>query len=278
MHARSALPRRMVLAVAAGGLAAALLTVPSASAAAAHDEASATAKPTIVLVHGGFADASGWNGVIPRLQEKGYPVVAPANPLRGLPTDAPYIASVLKSIEGPIVLVGHSYGGAVITNAAVGISNVKALVYVAGMVPDEGETLAELFAKYPTSQIPDSIREVPFTNADGSTGIDLYLKPDKFRSTFAADLPASTTRLMQAGQRPFAASSYTDKTKGAAWRTIPSWAVMSTQDKAIPPALQRFFFKRARARITEVATSHVPMISQPSVVTRVIQEAARAVD
>ncbi|MET8050744.1 alpha/beta hydrolase [Streptosporangium sp. NPDC005286] len=277
MNRPTALPRRVMLAVAAGGLAAALLTVPSAAAASAHADTSSTAKPTIVLVHGGFADASNWNGVIPRLQEKGYPVLAPANPLRGLPTDAPYIASVLKSIEGPIVLVAHSYGGAVITNAAVGIPNVKALVYIAAMAPDEGETLAELFAKFPGSQIPDAVREVPFTGPDGSTGIDLYLKPDKFRSAFAADLPVSTTRLMQAGQRPFAASSYTDKTTGAAWRTIPSWALVATKDKAIPPALERFFYKRAKSQVYETAASHVPMISQPGLVTRIIQDAARAV-
>ncbi|WP_433347079.1 alpha/beta fold hydrolase [Microtetraspora malaysiensis] len=278
MYRPTALPRRIVLAAAAGGLAAALLTVPAASAATAHDDTSSTAKPTIVLVHGGFADSSGWNGVISRLQDKGYPVIAPANPLRGLPTDAPYIASVLKSIQGPIVLVAHSYGGAVITNAAVGISNVKALVYIAAMVPDEGETLNDLFAKYPGSQIPDAVRQVPFANPDGSTGIDLYLKPDKFRSAFAADLPEATTRLMQAGQRPFAASSYTDKTTGAAWHTIPSWALVATQDKAIPPALERFFYKRAKSHLYEVAASHVPMISHPSLVTRIIQDAANAVD
>ncbi|WP_433432435.1 alpha/beta hydrolase [Nonomuraea sp. CA-141351] len=276
MNRPTALPRRAAFAAAAGSLAAALLPVPAASAAPAHDDASSTVKPTIVLVHGGFADASNWNGVISRLQEKGYPVMAPANPLRGLPIDAPYIASFLKSIEGPIVLVGHSYGGAVITNAAVGIPNVKALVYVAAFVPDEGEQLGVLINKYPGTQIPDAVQEVPYPNPDGTTGTDLYLRADKFRSAFAADLPVSTTRLMQAGQRPFSASSFTDKTTGAAWRTIPSWGLVATQDKAIPPQLERFMYKRAGSHTTEVAASHVPMISQPGLVTRLIQDAARA--
>ncbi|MEU7899673.1 alpha/beta hydrolase [Nonomuraea sp. NPDC049152] len=276
MNVRLALPRRMVLVAAAGGLAAALLAVPSA--ASAHDDASAKAKPTIVLVHGGFADASNWNGVIARLQRDGYKTIAPANPLRGIPTDAAYISSVLKSIHGPIVLVAHSYGGAVITNAAVGVDNVKALVYIAAMAPDEGEKLVDLFGKFPGSQIPDSVREVPYTNADGSTGIDLYLEPDKFRAAFAADLPVSTTRLMQATQRPFAASSYTDTTTGAAWRTIPSWALVATEDKAIPPTLERFFYKRAKSHVYEAkGASHVPMISMPGLVTRIIQDAAGSV-
>ncbi|MEZ0071246.1 alpha/beta fold hydrolase [Planotetraspora sp. GP83] len=276
MNARSALPRRMVLAVAAGGLAAALLTVPSASATAAHEGASPTAKPTIVLVHGGFADGSNWNGVISRLQHDGYQTIAPANPLRGLPTDAPYIASVLKSIDGPIVLVGHSYGGAVITNAAADNPNVKALVYIAAFVPDEGEQLGVLINKYPGTQIPAAVQEVPYANPDGTTGTDLYLRADKFRAAFAADLPASTTRLMQATQRPFSASSFTDVTKAAAWHSIPSWGLVATQDKAIPPALERFFYERAKAHVVEVAASHVAMISHPGTTTRLIEDAARA--
>ncbi|MFI9560293.1 alpha/beta fold hydrolase [Nonomuraea endophytica] len=275
MNRPTALPRRLAFAAVAGGLAAALLAVPSATAAST----ASAAKPTVVLVHGGFADASGWNSVIERLQRDGYKTIAPANPLRGIPTDAAYINSVLKSVEGPIVLVAHSYGGAVITNAAVGVENVKALVYIAAMAPDEGEKLIDLFGKFPGSQIPDSVREVPYANADGSTGVDLYLKPDKFRAAFAADLPVSTTRLMQATQRPFAASSYTDVTAGAAWRTIPSWALVATEDKAIPPALERFFYKRAKSKVYEAkGASHVPMMSQPGLVTRVIKDAIHAVD
>ncbi|MFI6317449.1 alpha/beta fold hydrolase [Nonomuraea sp. NPDC050556] len=267
---KSASPRRLLLTSAAAGLAAALLAVPSASSAAS---AEGGVKPTIVLVHGGFADASGWTDVIERLQADGYKTIAPANPLRGLPVDAPYITSVLKSIEGPIVLVGHSYGGAVITNAAVGVDNVKALVYIAAFVPDEGEQLGALINKYPGTEIPASVKEVPYPG-----GVDLYLRPDRFRAAFAADLPASTTRLMQATQRPFAASSFTDTTTGAAWHTIPSWALVAKEDKAIPPALERYMYKRARSTVYETAASHVPMMSQPRLVTRIIKDAAQAVD
>ncbi|WP_433258508.1 alpha/beta fold hydrolase [Streptosporangium sp. CA-135522] len=207
--------------------------MPSASATAADHAADHGAEPTIVLVHGGFADASGWNAVIERLQHDGYTTIAPANPLRGPPADAPYIKSVLKSIDGPVVLVGHSYGGAVITNAAAGLDNVKALVYIAAFASDKSEQLGVLINKYPGTQIPTAVKEVPYPG-----GVDLYLRPDAFRAAFAADLPVSTTRLMQATQRPFAASSFTDTTTGAAWHTIPSWAPVATQDKAVPPALE----------------------------------------
>ncbi|MHA5053754.1 alpha/beta hydrolase [Streptomyces sp. SD15] len=229
-------------------------------------------------MHGGFADASAsWSGVIKQLQKDGYPVVAPANPLRGLPTDVPYLASVLKSVKGPIILAGHSYGGAVITNAAAGNANVKALVYVAAFVPDKGEQLGELINKFPGTEIPDAVDAVPFPNPDGSTGSDLYLKADKFRSAFAADLPVSVTNVMHAAQRPFSASSFTDVTAAAAWRTIPSWGVVATSDKAIPPALQRFEYQRANARGTvEVSgASHSVMISHPDAVTQLIKRADR---
>ncbi|MFD7490078.1 alpha/beta hydrolase [Streptomyces mirabilis] len=176
-----------------------------------------------------------------------HPTLAPANPLRSLPTDAAYLASVLASISGPIVLVGHSYGGAVITNAAAGIPNVKALVYIAAFVPDKGEQLGVLINKYPGSIIQPATRPVPYPGPDGTTGTDLYLEAGSFRAVFAADLPAATTRLMHATQRPFSAACFTDVTTSAAWHTIPSWALMSEADKAIPPALQRFFYQRAGA-------------------------------
>ncbi|MFB6808499.1 alpha/beta hydrolase [Streptomyces sp. NPDC056387] len=203
---------------------------------------------------------------------------APANPLRGLPTDVPYTASVLRSIDGPIVPVGHSYGGAVITNAAAGIPNVKALVYIAAFAPDEGEQLGVLINKYPGSIIQAATRAVPYANPDGTTGTDLYLRTDGFRAAFAADLPLATTRLMQATQRPFSASSFTDTTTAAAWRTIPSWGLVAGKDKAIPPALERFFYRRAGAcEIVEVpGASHVPMISHPGVTARLIEKAAAA--
>ncbi|MCX5561618.1 alpha/beta fold hydrolase [Streptomyces sp. NBC_00038] len=276
MSARPTFTRRRAIATGAAAATATLLT-PAVSSAAAADQSTSGAKPTIVLVHGGFADASGWNDVISKLQYKGYETIAPANPLRGLPTDAPYIASVLASISGPIVLVGHSYGGAVITNAAAGNPNVKALVFIAAFAPDKGEQLGVLLNTYPGSLIGDSVQGVPFTNPDGSAGTDLYLRADAFRSAFAADLPLATTRLMQATQRPFSASSLTDVTQAAAWRTIPSWGMVATEDKAIPPALERFFYKRANSHVVEVSgASHVPMISHPAATTRLIESAVRA--
>lgn len=277
MHIRRMFTSRRVLTstAALAATAAVLAPLTSTATAAAHTESAV--KPTIVLVHGGFADASCWNGVIKRLQHDGYKTIAPANPLRGLPTDAPYLASVLKSIKGPIVLVGHSYGGAVITNAAADDPNVKALVYVAAFVPDKGEQLGTLINKFPGSIIQAATQPVPYPNPDGTTGTDLYLRPDGFRAAFAADLPVTTTRLMQAEQRPFSASSFTDVTTAAAWRTIPSWGLVADSDKAIPPALERWFYQRAGAReIVDVPrASHVVMISRPGVTTHLIEDAAK---
>ncbi|MEU3302492.1 alpha/beta hydrolase [Streptomyces sp. NPDC006678] len=237
----------------------------------------AAPKPTVVLVHGGFADASNWNGVITELQKDGYTVAAPANPLRGLPTDSAYLASFLTSVKGPIVLVGHSYGGAVITNAAAGNPQVKALVYVAAFVPDEGETLGRLIQKYPGSEIQAALTPVPYTNADGTTGEDLYLRPDRFRDVFAADVPLRNTRVMAAGQRPFSATAFTDTTTAAAWRTIPSWGLVATADKAIPPALERFEYRRAHSRVVEVrGASHAVPVSHPVTVANLIEDASRS--
>lgn len=180
--------RALVSGVAVAATAAMVGPAGSTAAAADHTKAQSKAKPTIVLVHGGFADASGWNGVIERLQHDGYKTIAPANPLRGIPTDAAYIASFLASIEGPIVLVGHSYGGAVITNAAAGNPDVKALVYVAAFAPDKGEQLGVLLNKYPGSLIGSFVQGAPYPNPDGTTGTDLSLRADKFPAAFAAEL------------------------------------------------------------------------------------------
>jgi pimeloyl-ACP methyl ester carboxylesterase len=272
--------RRRQVAVAAGvfALGAAFLA-PAASATVLQKTSSSasTPKPTVVLVHGGFADASNWNGVVKRLQRDGYPVIAPANPLRGLANDSGYISSVLKSVKGPIVMVGHSYGGAVITNAAAHNPNVKALVYIAAFVPDKGEKLGELINKYPGSEIQAALNEVPYPNPDGTTGTDLYLQADQFRRVFAADLPESTTRLMQAEQRPFSAVSFEEPTQEAAWRDIPSFGLVAGADKSIPPALERFEYKRANATTVEIpGASHVAMISHPSATTDLIERAAKA--
>ena len=244
----------------------------------AQSGSAARVKPTIVLVHGGWADSSGWNGEISRLQKDGYAVLAPANPLRGLSSDAAYLRSVLQSIDGPIVLVGHSYGGAVISNAAVGVSTVRALVYIAAFAPDTGESLAQLVTMNPGTHItPDALDNRLYPLPDGTTGTDLYIKASVFRDAFAADLPVGTTRLMQATQRPFSVAAFTEPSGPPAWKTIPSWYLVATDDHAIPPATERFMAQRAGAYTTEVAASHVPMMSQPSVTTDLIVRAARAV-
>ena len=274
--------RRQVL---AGGAAlaasAALLATTEGTAAAAAPTASGKEKPkmkpTIVLVHGGYADSSCWNATIQELQSKGYTTVCGSNPLRGIPTDAPYIGSLLDSISGPIVLVAHSMGGTVITNAAAGKNNVKALVYIAAFVPDVGETQGELIAKFPGSEVEAVSVPVPYTKADGTTGIDLYLSKDG-QAAFAADIRTDAFRVLQATQRPFDADSFVFPTTAAAWKTIPSWGLVAGQDKAIPPACERWMYSRAHARkVVEVPnSSHVAMISHPRIVADLIDDAARA--
>ncbi|WP_435186200.1 alpha/beta fold hydrolase [Streptomyces sp. bgisy126] len=271
------LSRRRIATVAAFGMATcAVAAVPSAAIAADRGAAAGgdkEAKPTVVLVHGAFADASGWNAVAERLLDAGYKVVAPPNPLRGLSNDAASVAGVLKSINGPIVLAGHSYGGAVITQAAAGNPDVKALVYVSAFMPDVGESPAELSMKFAGSELGPALTPVPY--ADG-TGTDLYIRTDKFRSVFAADLPESQTRLMAATQRPVAQAGFAEKATAAAWKSIPSWFVVSKNDKAIAPDLERFEAKRAKSHTVEIDSSHVSMMSHPDVVTQQIRDAAGA--
>jgi pimeloyl-ACP methyl ester carboxylesterase len=235
-------------------------------------------KPTIVLVHGGWADSSGWNKEITRLQERGYSVIAPANPLRGLAFDADYVRSVLKTIDGPIVLVGHSYGGAVISNAAVGVTNVKVLVYIAGFAPDKGESLVQLVTKNPGTGIgKTTLLPRPYPLPGGGQGTDLYLTQEGFETAFAGDLPKRLADQMWAEQRPFSQEAFESTSGEPAWKTIPSWYLVATQDHAIPPATQRFMANRANATTVEVKASHVPMISRPAVTTRLILTAANAV-
>ncbi|MEV6296283.1 alpha/beta hydrolase [Streptomyces sp. NPDC051896] len=232
-------------------------------------------KPTIVLVHGAFADASSWNGVVQRLQQNGYTVDAPANPLRGIPQDSAYLASFLKSVKGPIVLVGHSYGGEVISQAAAGNDNVKALVYINAIMPDSGESFASLSAKFPAAPLTKALKQVPFSNGDGTTGTDVYVQADKLHQVFAADLPTSQTNLMGATQRPIALSAFADKLTGAAWRNKPVYVLVGRQDQAINPALELFEAKRANARKTvEINSSHVSLVSHPQEVKNLIVDAA----
>ncbi|MBV9358418.1 MAG: alpha/beta hydrolase [Chloroflexi bacterium] len=230
--------------------------------------------PTIVLVHGAWADASSWDPVAQRLQREGHTVVAPANPLRGLTSDSAYIASVLTALPGPIVLVGHSYGGAVITSAATGNTNVRALVYIAAFIPDAGETLIELL-KFPGSLIvvpPSDNATVTARPFPG--GVDFYVKADSFRQIFAADLPAEKTALMEAAQRPLAAAAFAEAAGPPAWKSIPTWALVATQDNTIGTANTRFMANRAAPSHTvEIAASHVAMLSQPQAVVDLIGEA-----
>ena len=246
------------------------------TANAAADKADRSLKPTIVLEHGAFADASSWDGVIKDLRHDGYPVVAAANPLRSPASDAASLRALLDHIKGPVILVGHSYGGSVISEAAVGDANVKALVYVAAFLPEPGETALQLTNQFPGSTLPGTLDPVPFTNADGSTGTDLYIQQDKFRHQFAADVPADQAALMAATQRPIAQAALTEKATVAAWQTIPSWDIVTTEDLNIPAAAQEFMAQRAHAHVTEIAASHSVAVSHPDAVSDVIEKAARA--
>ena len=232
------------------------------------------AKPTVVLVHGAFADSSSWNGVIAALQAKGYPVVAAANPLRSVAADAAYVSDVVAGIDGPVVLVGHSYGGQVITNAANGNDNVKSLVYVAAFAPEAGEAVAELAAKFPGGTLGEALAE-PVKLASG--GVDLYIDQSKFRTQFAHDVPVAQAALMAAGQRPITEAALTDKSGDPAWKRVPSWFVYGDGDKNIPAAALQFMADRAGSRRTVVVdgASHVVMVSKPEVVADLIDQAAR---
>jgi pimeloyl-ACP methyl ester carboxylesterase len=233
-------------------------------------------KPTVVLVHGAFADASTWTSVIDQLQKAGYPVVAPANPLRGPISDSAYTASVLDTLSGPLILVGHSYGGIVITNAAAMTHNaphVKALVYVAALIPDVGEDAQGLQA---TGSLigPSTLLVRPCPAGSCAAGQDAYIDPTHFREVMAGDLPDDKTRLLAASQRPVAVNAFSDKTEFAAWHTVPSLAIVSTEDNAVGTANERYMAQRAHAEITEVDASHLVMISHPDAVVAVIESAA----
>ncbi|MER5642402.1 alpha/beta hydrolase [Kitasatospora sp. NPDC002227] len=246
---------------------------PAAASAAVPDRAP---KPTVVLEHGAFADGSSWAGVIAELRRGGYPVVAAADPLRGPASDAAALRSVIDHLKGPVVLVGHSYGGSVISEAAVGEPRVRALVYVAAFLPAPGESALQLTERFPGSTLPAALDQVPFTNPDGSTGTDLYIRQDKFRAQFAADVPADRAASAAAAQRPIAQAALTERATAAAWQTVPSWDIVTTEDRNIPAAAQRFMAARAHARTTEVAASHSVALSHPALVAAVIDQAARA--
>lgn len=235
-------------------------------------------EPTIVLVHGAFADASSWSGVVERLLQGGHHVVAPANPLRGLTADSAYIGSVLDQIDGPVLLVGHSYGGAVNTNAASRAKNVVGLVFVAAFALDEGETLGAVAAGSKDSILNSALLQRTYpTGKDGETAPEFYVDPARFKDAFAADVPDPRCAVMAATQRPIAAAAFSDASGPAAWKTIPSWAVVAAGDKAAGADLIRSEAQRAKAKITEIKGSHVIMVSQPQAVTDVILEALQSV-
>jgi pimeloyl-ACP methyl ester carboxylesterase len=234
---------------------------------------------TVVLVHGAFADASSWNGVVERLQAAGLQVMAPANPLRGISVDSAYLASFLRQIPGPVLVVGHSYGGAVISNAATDASNVGGLVFVAAFAPDEGERLGDVEAGSRDSVLGTAQVPLQYPTGQGrETAREFAIDPAKFHDAFAADLPPEQTAVMAATQRPVAESAFSEPSGAPAWKSLPSWAVVATGDKAAGTDVIRSMAQRAGATITEAEGSHVIMISQPQTVADVILTAAAAVN
>ena len=231
-------------------------------------------KPTIVLVHGAFADSSSWHGVIAGLRADGYPVIAAANPLRGLDADAAYLRSVLDGVDGPIVLAGHSYGGTVMSEAAAGHPRVRALVYVASFILEEGESTGELAGRFPGAQLGAALRPVPVPGPGQGPVDDLYIEQEQFREVFAADVAPDVAELMAVTQRPIVADALADKATQTAWKGVPSWNLVTLQDLAVPAEAQRFMGERAGSRNVEVDASHAVTVSQPGAVAELIREAA----
>jgi pimeloyl-ACP methyl ester carboxylesterase len=224
-------------------------------------------KPSIVLIHGAFADASSWNKVIPILERDGYMVTAVQIPLSSLADDVGATKRVLDAQTGPVVLVGHSWGGAVITAAAAGDKRIKSLVYVAAFAPEAGEVITAPAANYPTPELNSVLKP--------DEGGFLYIDRARFRNAFAHDLPEADTRIMAATQKPILGKSFGETVPVAAWKTIPSWYIVSTEDRAINPDLERYYAKRIGATTTEIKASHVPFLSHPKEVARVIEAAAK---
>ncbi|GII58785.1 alpha/beta hydrolase [Planotetraspora thailandica] len=220
-------------------------------------------QPTIVLVHGAFADASGFAGTIRELTTSGFNVIAPPNPLRGLAKDAAAVRAVAGAIDGPIMLVGHSYGGAVITQASYGLDNVVGLVYLAAFSLDEGESCASVQAPFPPSMLATSAQPTPYDAPGAAGGPELYITPDRFRETFCADVPVDLAQVMCAGQRPLALAALTENATAAGWKSIPSWYQIAQHDNAIAPEAQRFMAQRMASTIEEIDGSHTAFIAQP---------------
>jgi pimeloyl-ACP methyl ester carboxylesterase len=250
----------------------------TAQAGVQHPQHGGGPKPTIVLVHGAWGDSSSWDGVVSRLQRDGYTVDVPPNPLLGLTYDSAYIRDFLHTITGPIILVGHSYGGAVITNAATGYKQVKALVYVDAFAPAQGQTIGQLVTAKPGSCVLPAANVIvqPYPGAPKGA-VDVYIKQSVFGSCMANGLPAAQQRMLAAVQRPLTSLALTQKSGVPAWKTIPSWAVVGTADHAIPPAELLAMARRAHAHITMAPGGpHLVMIYNPGLVTKVILEAVHA--
>jgi pimeloyl-ACP methyl ester carboxylesterase len=277
-----------VLALGVSAFAAAAPVPHTASATADAYRTPSAPKPTIVLVNGAWSDSSSWSGVIERLQAEGYPVAAPPTQLRSLSGDSDYLASYLKTIQGPIVLVGQSYGGSVITEAATGDSAVKALVYISAFAPDTGESASALTAKFPgtqvtddpTAAVPTALTPVPFTLADGTTGVDLYGKADQFRNLFFSDRVSSAVAAeLAATQSPITPQALGEPLTGApAWQTIPSWYLGADDDHVIPPAAERFMAARAGSHTVQADVPHAAQVTNPGIVANLIKQAATSVD
>jgi pimeloyl-ACP methyl ester carboxylesterase len=277
-NSRSRRPR--VLGIIAGALVLVALigSASSASASWGHHSRKASALPTVVLVHGAFADASSWAGTIADLQARGYHVLAPANPLRDVSTDVAYLKSVLANIDGPVVLVGHSYGGFVMTDAAYGNPNVKELVYIAAYAPDEGETVGGINALNPGSELtPDKLDIQLVPGGDGNPIPEAVVKQSDFGELFAADLPAARAAVIGASQRPLALATLSEPSGPPAWKTIPSWYMVAGRDKVIGTANEQFMAQRIGAHTVEIKTApHLVMVSHPDAVAKLILQASNA--
>jgi pimeloyl-ACP methyl ester carboxylesterase len=228
--------------------------------------------PTVLLLHGAFGDASSWRGVFDHLDDEHYDVLAPAMPLRGVSGDASYLGAVIDQLDGPVVLVGHSYSGCVITVAGAS-DKVAGLVYVAGFVPDEGESITDLQTRFPSLAMGNFLQPRPLPDGSAEVSVD----PERFHDIFCADVPDADATFMAHSQRPLATTAFEEPASVAAWRTKPSWGVFGTADQPIAPQLHRFSYERAGSTVTEVAgASHFVMLSNPAVVAGVIREAVTA--
>jgi pimeloyl-ACP methyl ester carboxylesterase len=233
----------------------------------AQSSAPAQDLPTLVLVHGAWADGTGWQGIIPQLKRAGYPVIAVQNPLTSLADDVATTKRVIDGVSGPVVVVGHSYGGAVMTGAAAGNANVKALVYIAAFAPDAGEPIGALLGKYPTA-----LSTIFVVDAGGF----VYLDQTKMRDLFAQDVPVTKAQVMAVAQKPASGHIFEESLEAAAWKDIPSWYMVATEDLTLHPDMERFYAERMGATVVEVKSSHVPFISKPSEVVKLINAAVEA--